>query len=615
MKRKKNGFSFLTVVIVLVITSFLLVSGLTIATASYRLNETNEISNTVVHSSESLLNKIKLGITSDCTNLLEDSYLKVLSTASDKDSSVLNTEFKEVYKSELQSLYTNENISSKLQGYLSESELLNAVIDNDGIDDSSLDEFRIKGVSVNYTDNKYNGVVKSDIVIKLPDIFSLKETRDTIGNYSEWVFVTDNDIIFENYNKVNGNVYSGRNMEFGKNSIASNDCTNGGYLRDWGYPSCSVYIRGDLVLYNGTSLDMNLDYICCNNFIVSDEGISSNLNKCMYNIDGWSNLYIREDLNFNQTSIRGFWLSSDKDIIVKGNINISNNSIMSLYYNNNLIVNGIRKSLWDFPVDSYDDVEKESSNAIPVNTLDLVNHKVTSKRYIQLSNLDNYLTGGINLGINSIIDFNMYENYGISINRYKDRIDYLKNIDVTKIPDEDDEIEDKLEKRYVSICSTLEDGITNRLNSSCFNYVVANNSIKFASDFKVNDTLLKCDNVCVYNSYDNTYNGGKVYLVVAKGDVTVNNNFDGVIITTGKIKFEGSNLNFNGCFFAKDGIDLTNSSNCLYQALLYDETSSKWYSPLEFIGEDVKSYFSHHDETGDYLNIQDTIVYDSWRVE
>ena len=179
-----------------------------------------------------------------------------------------------------------------------------------------------------------------------------------------------------------------------------------------------------------------------------------------------------------------------------------------------------------------------------------------------------------------------------------------------------------IDNKYTSLKSTLEENKSSIENSSCFKHVINTSIIDGKADSSLTDAAswFKCSSVVKYDTINDTDDGETLEFLVADGDVQIQRNFKGVVITTGNVEFVGS-CNVVGTIFSGGTINFDLATNgCSIKALDNVVEPLAWLLIRYENRDDIKIYFNelNDDITGNVINSLDLrtfITYKNWVVK
>lgn len=311
IKRNNSGFSFVLIVIVMVVVSFVVASGIAISMSNYNMKTTKVNSVNNFYDAESGLNAIRGCIEERCSDVFKDSYNIITNALTEIPTSELDKEFQNIYLNSLNTMFATVDIdSSLLTEYLRKGESIpvvyldttsNFVVNASGIElDITNSKFTIKEVSVTYTDNNYTDTITTDIVCTAPEPFGKAGTNTSlIDVYSQYALIADNYIDFENKGElIKGSIYSGKDIIVGNNKAC-----------DIILHSNNIISRGDLLVYPKSTLKVDSyntlepSDIYINNLVTTKERYNGSpmtyANNSYSALDLYSNLYLKGDLLLN----------------------------------------------------------------------------------------------------------------------------------------------------------------------------------------------------------------------------------------------------------------------------------------------------------------------------
>lgn len=229
MKNNK-GFSFVAVIVIMVVIMFLTVSCLAIVNNTYNMKKIETKTDTSFYSAEEEMEQLKSDIVLVCKDSAEKAYVKILSNL----SNVPEAQYKDYFAVEFEN-YFNENYNAKLNDIKSSFD--NIVMPDNGItyyQDSEVEVYDkdavvkvnvpekivLKAMSVTKTEeNGYTKTVTADLVITPPDFFNKKPVQDNAVDYQDFVLVTDDCIEFDGKTTtVDGSIYASGHSDEGLES-------------------------------------------------------------------------------------------------------------------------------------------------------------------------------------------------------------------------------------------------------------------------------------------------------------------------------------------------------------------------------------------------------------
>lgn len=178
-----------------------------------------------------------------------------------------------------------------------------------------------------------------------------------------------------------------------------------------------------------------------------------------------------------------------------------------------------------------------------------------------------------------------------------------------------------IDNKYISLKSTLEENKSSIENSSCFEHVINTSIIKGKADSSLSDAAswFKCSSVVKYDTINDTDDGETLEFLVADGDVQIQGNFKGVVITTGNVEFVGA-CDVVGTIFSGGTINFDLANDCHIKALDNVVEPLAWLLIRYENRDDIKIFFNelNDDITGNVINSLDLrtfITYKNWVVK
>lgn len=225
---KNKGFSFIAVIVVMLVILFLTVSCLAIVNNTYSMKHTEDKVSTAFYSAEGKMEQVKAKIVLDCKTSAEKAYTYVLSNLDNipegkyKDAFAIeyvndvlkeytDTDLKDYYEKNLDVVNANTTFLNKVTtcGNNSSNVTIEVTKSDKTLDSVTVPKnLVIKGLSVNEESNGYDKTVSSDIVITPPDFFNKAPISDDKVDYQDFVFVSDDYIKFSGKNLVDGSIYA-----------------------------------------------------------------------------------------------------------------------------------------------------------------------------------------------------------------------------------------------------------------------------------------------------------------------------------------------------------------------------------------------------------------------
>lgn len=436
-KTNNKGMSFIVVIIIMAVVTFVVGAGIAIVNANHNLKNTKLQSNKNYYNAEAGLNEIRGCIQEKCTDAFESAYNIVTNSITKIPQSELDSEFAKMYLDELENMFLNVSTDyTLLTSYARNGGTPIVYLDLDGKYTISADgcvktsdAFTIKKVKVTYNDGNFVDTIVTDIVCKAPSPFG-KSGRQTnlIDVYSQYALIADGNVNIANTGEiVRGSVYAGENINIGYNKA----CNTRFY-------SNNIVTRGDIVVYPQSKLQIesykNNSYsnLYINNLVTAKERfggspmVFSNRSYNALNIKG--NLYLYGDTLLNAkygdfTLNGGYYGYSSK----KENNNSSalsiNSSFIDLDFTN-------AQTLW-IAGNNYIDLPSilEETNANDVLTGESLTGKFTQTLYLVPSVcIYNEDENGNRTYLPNPIDKVAYPNYKVDLSMNKK----ANGIDLTK---------------------------------------------------------------------------------------------------------------------------------------------------------------------------------------
>lgn len=178
-----------------------------------------------------------------------------------------------------------------------------------------------------------------------------------------------------------------------------------------------------------------------------------------------------------------------------------------------------------------------------------------------------------------------------------------------------------IDNKYVSLKSTLEENKASLENNSCFEHVINISAIEGKVDSSLSDAAswFKCSSVVKYETINDTDDGETLEFLVADGDVQIQGDFKGVVITTGNVEFVGTR-NVVGTIFSGGTINFDLANGCSIKALDNVVEPLAWLLIRYENRDDIKIFFNelNDDITGNVINSLDLrtfITYKNWVVK
>ena len=225
---QNKGFSFIAVIVVMLVSIFLIVSCLTIVNNTYNMKHTEDKVSTVFYNAEGKMEQVKAKIVLDCKTSAEKAYTYVLSNLDNIPEGKYKDAFAIEYVNDILKEYTDKDLKEYYENSLDFVNANASFLDritkcgnnsaNVTIEvtksDKTLDSLTVpksivvKGLSVKEEGNGYDKTVSSDIVITPPDFFNKAPISDDKVDYQDFVFVSDDYIKFSGKNLVDGSIYA-----------------------------------------------------------------------------------------------------------------------------------------------------------------------------------------------------------------------------------------------------------------------------------------------------------------------------------------------------------------------------------------------------------------------
>lgn len=179
-----------------------------------------------------------------------------------------------------------------------------------------------------------------------------------------------------------------------------------------------------------------------------------------------------------------------------------------------------------------------------------------------------------------------------------------------------------IENKYNSLKSTLEENKSDVGNvDSCFDNVINIAEIEGKADSSLSDAApwFRCDKVVKYTTIFDKVDNTTLEFLVADGDVTIQGNFKGVVITTGNVNFVGS-CDIVGTIFSGGSINFKEAQTCSIKALDNIVEPLAWLLIRYEKRDDIKIFFKElvDEVTGnkiDALDLRTFITYRNWVVK
>lgn len=592
---KDSGYSLLLVVCISLLITFFVVSGLTVAVSNYNMKKTERDSSENFYYAEMVLNDIKNGVISSCKDIAKETYSTIVSYSSTIPIEKLDYEFKKLYCNNIMRYY------SDLVSTLSDYSSLGFSFLKEPYIESSVDfgGLVIKDICIEVSvDGVYNSVIGTNIAIDSPSILSVCGNEDFIINdYKKYCLIADRGIVVDNTVGINGNIYSGSDIQVGYNSNCRL-CIRDGV----------VHTRGSFNIHRGASL-------ICDDVSLYSEGISTLNTGCLSEpsssytaIDFDGDAYISKDLSLNipygNVKFSGeYYGYTPEESMIKVNTSNVNLILDKLYLAGYKEESWGRGSLILHYADGEnlvpgDKVYRESTGEClgnPIEITDIDDYKVDMPVYsITNNNLvylyyrqgemtdmccsvevnENNSVGGIPVGINDKV-----VQRGISSSNYL----YLRC--------------SQIGKDFKSLNNTLRRSVLYNDTDSLFSSIIDSDLIESQTTFSLSNSKFTCSDAVYYSDEG-------LDVLVVDGDVSIRSSFEGIVIATGKIKVIGDVV-IKGCLLSGSVIDFSLSNNSSLSTL---EGSLENMEYLMYFKQSRGS-------SNDIINIDATVTFEEWYTE
>ena len=616
MKKINNkGFSLTIVVLAMLLTSVVLTATLVIVMANYR-TKTRTLSaeqNTVMNA-ETCMEYVRLGLEQVCQEELDKAYRSVMSEYTEIPEDKLNEELRRRYIDNLIDCfdevapYHDKTLTSLKLGVIAKAEtilsayginivnisdeqfytnLVDAAYfyDTDSSSSSTdIEVYKKKGLltipslALSYASKDSSSTVTSDFIFEAPNLFGkiIVEDTDKVQSLCKYTVIADSDLNLKSNGSISGSLYAGGDIfcNASVNLQGKNILARGNLLND---TSSSLSIIGDSIYVHSIENDGNLNID--SNKVYS---LSELINRGSFKVSG----------SFIGTTIKQYDGSLDltglDELVLSDTVSIYNDNLQTGF---SLYDVGLDKIYLVPDVciisDSDDKKAKKKEYTNPINEDDLSKIKVDYTKYKELD-LSKYTSKVLTLKKGDKVY--LFMALGDNISDYENEVGYksdniifntaCKIYTAGKLSTRDgvvfDVISDskliktkRLKSDWNSLLSTLQTGVTGRLNSSLFDWLV-NDSAIFKDSDMIDSTTFSCSSVQYYKQIDD------MKVLVADGDVRILRGFKGAVICTGDIyintssQIDGS-LICRGSLTSEFGINIVNDNSSLLKIIQADD--------------------------------------------
>lgn len=702
MKRNDEGFSLLAVILITLLVTVLVATGITLAYANFNMKTSERNNTNTFYSADSILNEIKAGVETDCKNLLAETYTALLYSSASIPRENLDDELEKVYMLKLQEKFTNENILDTLESYIFvgakqdiQSFGASFVTTPTVCYDDTDKKFAIQNIGVSYLNESglYSSTIVTDIAITSPSLFGTVMKKETaVEAYSNYALIADEYIKFEHTQNIHGSVYAGnQGIDIGF-SNQSNINVDSGIL----------HTREDINIYSGSSLTGNNVDVYADSIYTKLEGSLSTPSIPYNALVLHGNTYIKGDISLNVPfgnvlmtgRYYGYTPRKSAFVINASNVDADLQGIESM------LISGV--SYIDIPTINDESIEVLMGESLtgkftqsmylvpscciyrasdnepmpnPINVTDLSDIRVDITKNLENGGLDltKYVDAsspyyavevcyksGSSLDENRVYlylrfksinsaasysakyaDFNegyidnradsfRYGNVYVSpsssirtagniiTNSEENGIKIIRNNITSSSNDYILYREEYYGSKYISLCSTLQEGKTTNLNASLYEYLINKDKINADETFNASNSIFTSEYAVYYNdTITNDYTGDSYIILVAQDDVYIKNSFTGVVITNGNIYID-SNVTVNGCLISGGTIDCSLAPNCNYNSMLNDESPLMYMLNHYTNSNEIRPYFKqilqndNNLDAVESIDLQSTITFERW---
>lgn len=350
MNRNK-GFSFIAVIVVMVVILFLTVSCMAIVNNTYSMKQVENKSDSIFYIAEENMEKVRADIVVLCKKSAEKAYIAVL----DNLDNIPKENYNDIYAVEFAN-YFKYDYSDEKNKILAKYNTLtlpeqlditsNKEIQVDTETISVPESMTLKSVSYTANENGYDKTVKTDIVVTPPDFFNKIPATEEMGNYQDYVLVTDDCITFNGTKiQVDGSTYAGGHSDDGLES--SNELAGSGYWFDSNSEvkflgNHYLLSRGNFDVKNGSSVTADNTNMFVKNINLTQKGSTNE--KASLNLNGIVNVeqIMNLDLKDSKVQISGDYNGYTEDGEVTSSIVVNEPGIdVDMTGLNNLVLGGL----------------------------------------------------------------------------------------------------------------------------------------------------------------------------------------------------------------------------------------------------------------------------------
>ena len=528
MKKNEDGFSFVLVVMAMVIISAIIISGLALANSLFNMKKSEEKIENVSFSAESAIEEIRAGFEQDASIIISECYESIITSASTIPTQRLDTEFKYMCISDFDVRFTNaqnmdgvvivpdpsngvwvnesENYNSHIYNYLVHTDGVEIVTYPEFVADYNNYTFTLKGLSVKYTDPNgvYSGQVTTDIKFTAPNVFYSRNKKDNdLMFYRDYVFVANESIEIAHASS-KGNIYAGEG-----GIVICKDNLFPVYIEG---PKIST--RGDLNINKQGSVEMVVDEFYTNNIVTDRIGVASFPSNHYTAFDFSGNAFLYGDTILNVPFA---------DIVMRGKyygFNNANGKESSAFVVNASNVNADLSEVTELFLGGTSYIEiPTSAEGVSILTGESVTGKFTQSIYLVPGNCISVVRNGERIKVSNPIKASELSTLQVDLsqNAINGGIDLTKYVDNTGKP-------------YFTVTTTYSPGqsLDNGRVYIYLKFASVEKASEYAQQYAELDPLYINDRAESFKYGNISINQDSV--ITTKGNIITNNETEGIVI-------------------------------------------------------------------------------------